>query len=172
MIDQSALELLSKVSSLRCTAFALETIRTKASTSTRTADSGMPKREIATPEEDGELTAKVRERALEPLREAVRIPTKAERYSAISEIEGTVLDATTQKPMARAWVQAVSEDGTGGNRTWHGVNGKTGGFRLFALPPGSYTVRARADNYVTFERQGVTISANQPAKVDIQLQPR
>ena len=57
---------------------------------------GVPKREVASPEEPGEIAERVRARAEAELREAVRIPTKAERYKTIAEAEKQVLEEFLQ----------------------------------------------------------------------------
>ncbi len=54
---------------------------------------GKPKREVTPPATDAALVARVRELGEAPLRDAVRISTKAERYAAIKVAETAVVDA-------------------------------------------------------------------------------
>jgi polyribonucleotide nucleotidyltransferase len=56
------------------------------------ARAGVPKREVPAPQDRSEIDGQVRERAGARLSEAVRIPAKAERYSAIAAVEGEVLE--------------------------------------------------------------------------------
>jgi polyribonucleotide nucleotidyltransferase len=56
------------------------------------AKAGRPKREIPAAESRDELDAQVREAAEADLREAVTIPTKAERYSRIAAVEREVVE--------------------------------------------------------------------------------
>jgi polyribonucleotide nucleotidyltransferase len=56
---------------------------------------GKPRREVAAPEADGALASRVRERAEAPLREAVKIQDKLERYAAIGAVESEVLSEFT-----------------------------------------------------------------------------
>ncbi len=51
---------------------------------------GVPKRAVPEPGDRSELDARVREKAEARLSEAVRIPTKAERYASIAEVEKEV----------------------------------------------------------------------------------
>ncbi|MFC1707088.1 carboxypeptidase regulatory-like domain-containing protein, partial [Planctomycetota bacterium] len=86
------------------------------------------------------------------------------------QIKGTVLARGTGEAIQQAWVQAVVADGS--NRTWHGVNGTTGSFQLFALKPGTYTVRAKAANHGTDEIRGVVVAAGATAEVELTLEPQ
>ena len=56
------------------------------------AKAGRPKREIPAAESRDDLDARVREAVETELREAVAIPTKAERYSKIAAVEGEVVE--------------------------------------------------------------------------------
>ncbi len=56
------------------------------------AKAGRPKREIPAAGSRDDLNARVREAAETELREAVAIPTKAERYSKIAAVEGEVVE--------------------------------------------------------------------------------
>ncbi len=53
---------------------------------------GKPKLEVAPPADHAELESRIRERAEAPLREALQIRTKHERYAAIAEVEKGVVE--------------------------------------------------------------------------------
>ncbi|MCH2173266.1 polyribonucleotide nucleotidyltransferase [Myxococcota bacterium] len=72
---------------------------------------GVPSREVPPPADRSELEGEVRSRAESALSEAVRIETKGERYSAIAEIEGEVLqgfvDAYRKEPAPLDTLEAI-----------------------------------------------------------------
>ncbi len=58
---------------------------------------GRPKRALPEPEDTSGLEKRVRELAESRLREAVRIPAKAERYEAIGKVESEALETLTEE---------------------------------------------------------------------------
>ena len=57
---------------------------------------GRPKREVAVAQGDADLASRVRSRAEAPLREAVKVREKLERYAKIAEVESEVLTEFTE----------------------------------------------------------------------------
>ncbi|MGH9533687.1 MAG: carboxypeptidase regulatory-like domain-containing protein [Terriglobales bacterium] len=84
-----------------------------------------------------------------------------------ASVQGAVLDPTGAAiPGAQV---TVRNPATGVSRT--AVTGRTGFYAVTALPPGTYTVTARAKNFAPHAVPGIVISGEQTKSVDLQLKP-
>ena len=86
--------------------------------------------------------------------------------STTSALTGVVRDPQG-RPLADARISATSESLIGGARVV--VTGTQGGFRLSAMPPGSYIVTIEAKGYPTL-KQHVQLSLGSTSNLPIQLQ--
>ncbi len=81
-------------------------------------------------------------------------------------LQGRVTDAE-DRALVSASVTALNE-ATGLSRAVETDGG--GGFRLASLPPGSYTVVARAGGFKTFEQKGLALNVGRTAELNIRLE--
>lgn len=80
-------------------------------------------------------------------------------------ISGTVIDAKTHSPLARAMVIAGPTKGVGIST----MTNRNGEFILPILPTGRYSVRVGMPGYTTGERIGVVVKPDSVTKVDFAL---
>ncbi|HEX8500068.1 MAG TPA: TonB-dependent receptor [Pyrinomonadaceae bacterium] len=91
------------------------------------------------------------------------------------EVTAQITEATLQGRVTdeadRALVAAevtARNDATGLTRT--AVTDGDGGFRLASLPPGAYTVVARAQGFKTFERRGLALNVGRTVEMSVRLE--
>jgi hypothetical protein len=89
-------------------------------------------------------------------------------FAQITEatLHGRVLDAEDRALVAAS--VSARNDATGLVRT--ATTGGDGGFTLASLPPGTYTVVARAKGFKTFEQRGLALNVGRTADLDIKLE--
>ena len=89
-------------------------------------------------------------------------------FAQITEatLQGRVLDGE-ERALVAASVSARN-DATGSTRT--ATTAGDGGFTLASLPPGTYTVVARAQGFKTFEQRGLALNVGRTAALDIKLE--
>lgn len=89
--------------------------------------------------------------------------------ASAATISGTVTDAKTGKPVIAAQVSAI-QTGTKNPEVKGSTDSDTEGkFVITDVPDGSYVVTATIQGYRPGSQAGVTISADTPATVGIQL---
>lgn len=81
-------------------------------------------------------------------------------------LQGRVVDAADRALVAAS--VSARNDATGLVRA--AATGEDGGFTLASLPPGNYTVVARADGFKTFERRGLALNVGRTADLNIRLE--
>lgn len=83
-----------------------------------------------------------------------------------STLQGRVLDAEGRALVAAS--VSARNDATGLTRA--AAAGEDGGFTLASLPPGAYTVVARAQGFKTFEQRGLALNVGRTTELDIRLE--
>jgi 5-hydroxyisourate hydrolase-like protein (transthyretin family) len=81
-------------------------------------------------------------------------------------VAGTVLDATTKKPVADVVVTATHTTGKSQHTITTDANGQ---FKLPQLPAGTYKFRFEKANYVPVEKSSVTVKQESPVKINIEI---
>ena len=79
---------------------------------------------------------------------------------------GTVLDASTKKPLPDV-VVTVTSPALQGEQTV--VTDKSGSYRIPNLPPGSYVLRCEADGYKPCSRGGITLKLDSTIRVNVEM---
>jgi hypothetical protein len=85
-----------------------------------------------------------------------------------SVVEGKVLD---QQGLAIAGAEVQIDNATLGIDR-RGLSGTDGGYRIFGIPPGAYTVTASKTDFVTARVRGIELTVNSTVTVNIPLKVR
>jgi hypothetical protein len=85
-----------------------------------------------------------------------------------SVITGTILDASTQQPVADVVITATSAALQGEEVA---VTDGTGLYRLPQLPPGVYTLRFEKESFQPYSRSEITLRLNRTIRLNAQLLP-
>jgi hypothetical protein len=102
--------------------------------------------------------------ALVPL---VMFPAEAEAQATTGSMQGVVRD--NQDAVIPGATVTLRNVETGATRTL--VTEAAGGYRFLNLPVGQYELTVELPGFSRYVRQGLTVSLNQDAVVDVQLQP-
>lgn len=81
-----------------------------------------------------------------------------------ASVTGTVLDASTKKPLADVTIVAVN----GANKETVTTNSQ-GQFKIHTLPQGSYTLKVSKEEYKSSEKKEVVVKTDQTTKVTIEM---
>ena len=85
-----------------------------------------------------------------------------------STITGTIVDASTKKPISDAVVTATSPSLKGERST---NTDPQGSYRLPDLPPGTYALSVQADGYKPYTRSNITLPLNRTIRINVELLP-
>ncbi|SEM01207.1 TonB-dependent Receptor Plug Domain [Stigmatella aurantiaca] len=94
------------------------------------------------------------------------LPTWAQQGASV--LTGTVLDASSQQPVADVVVTATAATLQGEEVA---VTDSTGLYRLPQLPPGVYTLRFEREGYQPYSRAEVTLRLNRTIRLNVQILP-
>ncbi|MFO0761632.1 MAG: TonB-dependent receptor [Byssovorax sp.] len=83
-------------------------------------------------------------------------------------VTGTILDASTKKPLADAVVTVTSPALQGEQVV---VTDGSGSYRIPNLPPGDYTLRIDRDTFRPYARGGISMRSNSTIRVNAELLP-
>jgi Carboxypeptidase regulatory-like domain len=90
------------------------------------------------------------------------------RAQGIGSLTGTVVDASTQKPVADVVVTATSPNLQGEQVA---VTDSSGSYRISQLPPGSYSLRFEKEAYRPYSRAGIALDADRTLRLNVDLLP-
>jgi hypothetical protein len=97
---------------------------------------------------------------------ALLFPFEASGQITEATLQGRVTDSADRALVAAS--VTARNDATGLTRT--AVTDDDGGFRMASLPPGAYTVVARADGFKTFEQRGLALNVGRTAELSVRLE--
>lgn len=80
-------------------------------------------------------------------------------------VTGTVVDATTKKPLADVTIVAVN----GSNKSEVVTTNAQGQFRISTLATGTYTIKLSKDDYKSQEKKDVVVKTDNTARVSIEM---
>lgn len=80
-------------------------------------------------------------------------------------VSGTVIDASTKKPLADVTIVAVS----GSNKSEIVTTNAQGQFKISSLPQGTYTLKISKDDYKNLDKKEVVVKSDGTTKVTIEL---
>ncbi len=81
-------------------------------------------------------------------------------------LSGTVIDASTKKPLAEVTIVALNAATKGEHVITTDANGN---YKVANLPDGTYKLKFTKDDYNTVEKREVSIKTQSPTKVNIEM---
>jgi 5-hydroxyisourate hydrolase-like protein (transthyretin family) len=86
------------------------------------------------------------------------------RTNSVS-VSGTVIDASTKKPLADVTIIAVN----GSNKSEAVTTNAQGQFKITSLPQGTYTLKFAKEDYKNIDKKEVSIKTEGTTKVTIEM---
>lgn len=80
-------------------------------------------------------------------------------------VTGTVVDATTKKPLADVTIVAVN----GSNKSEVVTTNAQGQFRIHSLANGTYTIKLSKDDYKNQEKKEIVVKTDNTTRVTIEM---
>lgn len=80
-------------------------------------------------------------------------------------VTGTVIDASTKKPLADVTIVAVNS----ANKSETVTTNSQGQFKISSLPQGTYTLKLAKDDYKNLDKKEVVVKSDGTTKVTIEL---
>lgn len=80
-------------------------------------------------------------------------------------VSGTVIDASTKKPLENVTIVAVTANAKSETVTTNAL----GQFKIASLPQGTYTIRVSKDDYKTQEKKDVVVKPDAGARVTVEM---